>query len=77
MINLEGAACATTDAELFFPEQGTSRKMVALAKTVCRECVDLAPCTEDAITNNTSVFGIQAGMNPQERREARKERIRG
>lgn len=70
MQNLEGANCATTDPEIFFPERGSSRGVLKVARAICRACEVFDECREDAV-QNTERFGIQAGLSPRERERLR------
>jgi WhiB family redox-sensing transcriptional regulator len=65
----EGAVCAQTDPEVFFPEPG-QYNLTKMAKKICSTCVELDDCLIDALTN-TSPYGIQAGLTARERSELR------
>jgi len=67
---VEGAACAQTDPELFFPEKG---KPCVSAKLVCRRCPVVAACLEWALKSPIRVDGIWGGTTPKERQELRRE----
>lgn len=69
MKTFEGAVCAQTDPEVFFPEPG-QYNLTRIAKKICSTCVELEDCFIDAITN-TSPYGIQAGLTAQERQDLR------
>ena len=67
---VEGAACAQTDPELFFPEKGQPS---ASAKLVCHRCPVVAACLEFALNSPIRVEGIWGGTTPKERQELRRE----
>ena len=67
---LEGASCSQSDPEVFFPDVGRV-DLTRLAKKICRNCVELEPCTIDAIENNYDQYGIQAGLTGRERARLR------
>jgi hypothetical protein len=67
---VEGAACAQTDPELFFPDKG---KPSVSAKLVCRRCPVTAACLEFALKSPIRVDGIWGGTTPKERQELRRE----
>lgn len=65
MERLEGANCATTDPEVFFPEPGQGN-LTKLAKKICADCVVLEPCLAETLANPPA-FGIQAGLTAADR----------
>lgn len=67
---LDGALCAETDPELFFPEKGGSTRT---AKELCRSCPAAAECLEFALTTGER-FGIWGGQSERNRRVTAKER---
>jgi WhiB family redox-sensing transcriptional regulator len=70
------AACAGTDAELFFPvgDGPAVRPQVEAAKSVCRRCEVRSECLMYALSTN--VTGVWGGLEEQERRRLRELRIR-
>jgi WhiB family redox-sensing transcriptional regulator len=70
MRTFESAVCAQTDPEVFYPEPG-QYNLTRLAKKLCATCVELDDCFIDAVANNTSDYGIQAGLTARERRQLR------
>jgi len=67
---VDGAACAQTDPELFFPEKG---QPPAKAKLVCLRCPVKQQCLEYALTSPVRVDGIWGGTTPKQRQELRRE----
>jgi WhiB family redox-sensing transcriptional regulator len=67
---VEGAACAQTDPELFFPEKG---QPAASAKLVCRRCPAAAACLDFALNSPIRVEGIWGGTTYKERQELRRQ----
>jgi WhiB family redox-sensing transcriptional regulator len=67
---VEGAACAQTDPELFFPDRG---KPSVEAKLVCRRCPAAAACLEFALNSPIRVQGVWGGTTEKERRELRRQ----
>jgi WhiB family redox-sensing transcriptional regulator len=64
-----GAACATVDPELFFPEPGQAPQ-VAAAKAVCAGCAVRGPCLEAALHGPQAHHdhaGIFAGTTASDR----------
>lgn len=64
-----GAACAQTDPELFFPENGKSS---AMAKQVCQRCPVTADCLEFALNSPIRIEGVWGATTVRERRELRR-----
>jgi WhiB family redox-sensing transcriptional regulator len=62
---MDGAVCAQTDPEAFFPEKGGS---TAEAKKTCLACDVRAECLQYAITHNER-FGVWGGKSERERRK--------
>lgn len=60
----DGALCAQTDPEAFFPEKGGSTRE---AKQVCLACDVKAQCLEYALARQER-FGIWGGLSERERR---------
>jgi WhiB family transcriptional regulator, redox-sensing transcriptional regulator len=61
---LDGALCAQTDPEIFFPEMGvTSRD----AKRVCMACEVRAQCLEYALDRGIT-HGVFGGLSERQRR---------
>ena len=63
------AACATVDAELFFPEPGQVPQAAA-AKAICAGCTVRGPCLEQALHGpqaHQDHTGIFAGTTPSDR----------
>src|SRR5215475_6939506 len=65
---LDGALCAQTDPEAFFPEKGGSTRE---AKKVCRSCEVRAECLEYALEHDER-FGIWGGLSERERRRLKR-----
>lgn len=70
----EGALCAQTDPELFFPEVGQT-DLVRDARNICQQCPLLAECREYAVRHG-ELHGIWGGTTERERRRIRMERRR-
>lgn len=64
----DGAPCASTDPEAFFPEKGGSTRE---AKRVCLTCDVRDQCLEYALTHDER-FGIWGGFSERERRKIKK-----
>lgn len=58
------AACAGTDAEIFFPDKGESTKD---GKRICGRCIVRADCLEFALDLRER-FGVWGGLSERERR---------
>lgn len=71
----EGALCAQTDPELFFPEVGQT-DVVREARQLCARCPLQQECREYAI-HHGELHGIWGGTTDRERRRIRMERRRG
>lgn len=67
---MDGAVCAQTDPESFFPEKGCSTRE---AKRVCLGCDVREQCLEWALANGER-FGIFGGTSERERRKIEKQR---
>ena len=65
----ELAACRG-HSDLFFPPDGTAD--TARIRAMCAACPVLAECREDALTAPEAPHGWQAGMSPDEQRDARR-----
>jgi len=63
MARYEGALCAQSDPEVFFPEKGESSKN---AKLICAACPCRDLCLEDALVNDEQ-HGIWGGLSYPER----------
>jgi WhiB family redox-sensing transcriptional regulator len=61
---MDGAVCAQTDPELFFPDRGGS---TAEAKKTCLSCGVRAECLQYALVNNEK-FGVWGGVSERGRR---------
>lgn len=73
--NFDGTqACATEDAELFFPEGGSKEAYAAKRKAIqiCQSCKFTETCLDYAL--RTDVKGIWAGTDERERQRIRRER---
>lgn len=66
----EGALCAETDPEAFFPEKGESSHE---GKRICESCPLQQACLQYALENNEE-FGIWGGLSSTERKRIRRER---
>jgi WhiB family transcriptional regulator, redox-sensing transcriptional regulator len=64
----EGALCAQTDPEAFFPEKGGSTRE---AKRVCASCEVRAECLQYALEHDQR-FGIWGGLSERERRRLKR-----
>jgi len=62
---MDGAVCAQTDPEAFYPEKGGSIKE---AKAICLTCDVREACLQYALTH-TERFGIWGGKSERERRK--------
>lgn len=62
----QGANCASTDPDLFFPESYHSRQVFE-AQSVCEACDVRARCLQWALENNET-HGILGGLTPLQRR---------
>lgn len=77
----EGAMCAETDPELFFPDAGSSAEP---AKALCRSC-PFGPddsngdgsCLEWALATGETRWGVFGGMSAVERRREQRRRTSG
>lgn len=67
------AACKELDTDLFFPEQGASRRRIQAAKNVCRVCPVSTECLDYALGTG-SHGGIWGGMVERERQKVRRRR---
>lgn len=67
---LDGALCAQTDPEVFFPEKGRSDQ-VRRAKAICNRCPVKDECLSWALDNRT-VVGILGATTYTERKRAMK-----
>jgi WhiB family transcriptional regulator, redox-sensing transcriptional regulator len=67
---VEGALCAQTDPEVFFPKDGGP---IGRARRVCAACPVVADCLEYALANEEA-FGVWGGTSPLERRRMRRAR---
>lgn len=61
----DGALCAQTDPEVFFPEKGGSPRD---AKKICASCDVRSECLEYALVTNER-FGVWGGLSERERRK--------
>ena len=66
------ANCLGADADLFFPERGSSTRK---AKAICAECEVKIECLESALEQGER-FGIWGGLSERERRKVRHDRAR-
>jgi WhiB family redox-sensing transcriptional regulator len=64
---VDGALCAQTDPESFFPAKGSN---AAAAKSTCKACPVRAECLEAAMADPT-LDGVWGGTTPMERRALR------
>jgi WhiB family transcriptional regulator, redox-sensing transcriptional regulator len=64
----QGALCAQTGADFFFPEPGSS---VREAKRICGLCPIRSACLEYALDNDER-FGVWGGLSEKERLELRR-----
>jgi WhiB family redox-sensing transcriptional regulator len=62
---MDGAVCAQTDPEAFYPDKGGS---TSAAKRTCLSCDVRTECLQYAITNNER-FGVWGGKSERERRK--------
>lgn len=71
------AACRDEDPELFFPigTTGPSLLQVDEAKAVCRRCDAVDECLSWALDSDQDA-GVWGGLSEDERREARRLRVR-
>ena len=66
----DGALCAQTDPESFFPDKGESPRP---AKTVCRACGVRPECLDYALHHGER-FGVWGGLSERERRRLQGQR---
>lgn len=66
----DGALCAQTDPEAFFPEKGQSPRP---AKHTCLSCEVRAFCLGWALEHNET-HGVWGGLSTQQRRRLRRQR---
>lgn len=66
--SMEGANCATTGGDAFFPDKGGSTRD---AKRVCANCDIRDACLEYALDHDER-FGVWGGLSERERRQIRK-----
>jgi WhiB family redox-sensing transcriptional regulator len=71
------AACRDEDPELFFPigTTGPALLQVDEAKAVCRRCDAVEECLTWALDSDQDA-GVWGGLSEDERREARRRRVR-
>jgi WhiB family redox-sensing transcriptional regulator len=71
------AACRDEDPELFFPigTTGPALLQVDEAKAVCRRCDAVEECLTWALDSDQDA-GVWGGLSEDERREARRLRVR-
>lgn len=68
------AACRQYDPELWFSDNAEDQ---AAAKSVCARCPVMQNCGDDALaTDDTTAYGIRAGLTGRQRTEARRSRLR-
>jgi WhiB family redox-sensing transcriptional regulator len=65
---MDGAVCAQTDPEVFFPEKGKSSRE---AIRVCRKCTVAPECLTHALKAGER-FGVWGGMSERQRRKMRR-----
>jgi WhiB family transcriptional regulator, redox-sensing transcriptional regulator len=72
-----GAACRSSDPDLFFPvgTTGPALEQIAAAKAVCTGCEVRQRCLEFALTTNQD-SGVWGGTSEEERRHIRRARRR-
>lgn len=66
----EGAVCAQTDPEAYFPIKGGSARP---AKQVCAVCPVTTECLEDALATDER-YGVRGGLSARERRPLLRQR---
>lgn len=64
---MQNARCATTDPDLFFPDEGGSS---VAAKRICRTCPVINECLEYATRTRQNV-GVWGGKAPRQLRAVR------
>lgn len=69
------AVCAGTDAEAFFPTEGTRDYERAAVKAMCSSCPVRTACLEYALDNREQ-WGVWGGLTEHERRPLLKDRPR-
>jgi Transcription factor WhiB len=67
---VDGALCAQTDPEIFFPLKGAPGHE---AKRICAQCPVRLPCLEEALARDLT-WGIWGGLTPRERKKERDRR---
>ena len=68
------AACKGMDRNIFFPTIGYNQHSRDAIK-ICKTCPVKQRCTEFAI-NNKIAFGIWGGLNPNQRQQLKRRRLR-
>lgn len=66
---VDGALCAQTDPELWFPSKGESNRP---AKRLCRSCPSLDPCLQWTLDQDEALDGVWGGTTERERRALRR-----
>lgn len=70
-MNFDGALCAQTDPDLWFPEhEGTGEALRAMK--FCIRCPLMAACLEYALTDPAGRYGIWAGTTSSQRKSIRR-----
>lgn len=72
-IKYEGALCAQSAPDVFFPEKGESSRN---AKMICQSCPCRDMCLEDALEHDEQ-FGVWGGLSYPERRRLQRQREQG
>lgn len=68
------AACRGLNTEVWFSDNAEEQ---LAAKSVCARCPVAWDCLNDAIaTDDTTAYGIRAGLTGRQRSEARRDRLR-
>ena len=77
MPELPQALCREIDPELWFPEGTANGRVLSIreARAMCARCPEKDPCLAYALSfPATSLYGIWAGTDMEERRQMRAER---
>lgn len=69
----DGALCAQTDADLWFPEKGETTVAHAAIR-ICQHCPLIDTCLDYALTNGER-FGVWGGRSERQRRELATRRV--
>lgn len=66
--DIRDGACRGLDPNIFYPEKPNLEAKEAVAIEICRSCVVVEECLEDALVKKEN-FGIRGGMTARERQK--------